>query len=94
MASSPTTSSDNENNKNEKLWEELIGYVPRYDTDRVENDASNDSIFYGNILIEPLPSNYRGWLLSRWPATHVATQTVGWDSWSTPLRWAQMPWYT
>jgi hypothetical protein len=25
-----------------KPWEELIGYFPWYDRDRIENDASND----------------------------------------------------
>jgi hypothetical protein len=30
--------------KNKKLWEELIAYFLWYDTDRIENDASNNSI--------------------------------------------------
>jgi hypothetical protein len=31
--------------KYKTFWEELIAYVPRYDTDRVENDVcNNDSI--------------------------------------------------
>jgi hypothetical protein len=38
------------------------------------------------VLSEPLPSNYRS-------DTCKDTQTDGRDLWSTPLRWAQVPWY-
>jgi hypothetical protein len=30
-------------NVNKKFWEELIAYFPWYDTNRIENDASNNS---------------------------------------------------
>jgi hypothetical protein len=41
----------------------------------------------GIHFIEPLPSNDKS-------DTHTDTQTDEKDLWSTPLRWAQMPWYT
>jgi hypothetical protein len=50
----------------EKKQEVLIVYFPRYDTNRTENDAANNSsivtsvCFPGNIFTEPLPSNNRG----------------------------------
>jgi hypothetical protein len=30
------------NNNNKKFWEELIAYLPSYDTGHIENDASNN----------------------------------------------------
>jgi hypothetical protein len=34
-----------------KSWEELIAYVPWYDTDRIENDASNNSSIVSCVFI-------------------------------------------
>jgi hypothetical protein len=49
-----------------KFWEEQIAYFPWYDTDRIENDASNNDsivacVFVATVkfLTEPLPSNER-----------------------------------
>jgi hypothetical protein len=46
---------------NKKFWEELITYFPLYDTDRIENEAFNNSIVAcircrGNVFIELWPS--------------------------------------
>jgi hypothetical protein len=35
--------SDTEITYDKKFWEELIAYFPWYDTDRIENDVSNNS---------------------------------------------------
>jgi hypothetical protein len=32
-----------DNVQKKKFWEELIAYFPSYDTDHIENDASNNS---------------------------------------------------
>jgi hypothetical protein len=59
---------------NKKFWEEIIAYFPSYDTDRIENDASNNfSIvacvrWRSNFLTEPLPSNDRGILTEPLPS--------------------------
>jgi hypothetical protein len=59
-----------------------------YDTDRIENDASNNSIVagigcHGNVSTEPLHSNYMR-------DTHMDTQTNERDLRSAPLSWAQV----
>jgi hypothetical protein len=61
----PSTLPDQLKIFNKEFWEELIAYFFSYDTDRIENDVSNDSIFArgilcrGNVFTEPLPSNDR-----------------------------------
>jgi hypothetical protein len=47
-----------ENVLNKKFWEELIPYFPWYDTDRIENDASNNSsivacVFVATVTFSP-----------------------------------------
>jgi hypothetical protein len=49
---------------NKKLWEELIAYFPWYDTDRIENDVSNNSSIAACVFITALT-----FLLSRCLAT-------------------------
>jgi hypothetical protein len=70
-----------------KFWEELLAYLHQYDTVRIENDASNNSIVAVTFLTEPLSRNDRR-------DAHLDTQTDGKDLWSMPLRWAQVIWYT
>jgi hypothetical protein len=75
----------------------IRGYTHRstlsfHDTDRKENDGSNNSpivacIRYSkNMFTEPLPSNDRR-------DTHIYTQTDGRHLWSKPLRLPQVAWY-
>jgi hypothetical protein len=51
---------------NKKFWEELIAYVTWYDTDRIENDASNNCSIVAYVFVaavvftEPLRSNAKG----------------------------------
>jgi hypothetical protein len=72
---------------NKKFWKELIAYVSWCDTDNIENNAfNNSSIVVCVFVAEPLPRNQRD--------IHINTQTDGRDLCSTPLRWAQVPWYT
>jgi hypothetical protein len=62
-----------------------------YDMDRIENDAINNSSIVASMVVAALN------LLSCCLATiggYTYTQTDGRDLWSTPLRWAQVPWYT
>jgi hypothetical protein len=76
----------------------IEGYTDRhpqtllwYDTDRIENDASNSSSIVacircrGNGVAAPLPSNDR-------EGGYTWRQTDGRDSWNTPLRWSQVLW--
>jgi hypothetical protein len=42
--------------------------------------------YRGNVFTQSLLSNGSGYI--------IYIQTDGWDLWSTPLRWAQVPWYT
>jgi hypothetical protein len=50
---------------NKKFWEELIAYFTWYDTERIENDASNNYSIVACVFVaavtffftEPLPSN-------------------------------------
>jgi hypothetical protein len=77
---------------NKKFWEDVIAYVLWYDTDDIENDASNNYSVAcircrGNVFTEPLPSDYKG-------DADTDTQTDGRDLWSTPLGWTEVPWYT
>jgi hypothetical protein len=89
-----------------EAWEEIIAYIPWYDTDRIENDASNNSSivvyirYRGNVSTVLLPSNDRG--IFNGPSCYIATiggihtdkETDGKDLLFRPLRWAEMPWYT
>jgi hypothetical protein len=34
-----------------KFWEELIAYLPRYDTGHIENDASNNSFIVECVFV-------------------------------------------
>jgi hypothetical protein len=50
-----------------KFWEELIAYVPWYDTYFIEDNASNNSSVFclcihwrGEVFAQPLPSSDRG----------------------------------
>jgi hypothetical protein len=36
---------------NNKFWEELIAYFPWYDTDHIENDASNNSFIVACVFL-------------------------------------------
>jgi hypothetical protein len=43
------------------FWEELIAYFPSYDTDRIENDVSNNSSIVACVFVAAvtfLPSRY------------------------------------
>jgi hypothetical protein len=76
---------------NKKFWGELISYFPliRHGLHR-KRRIQQFCYFcvrircHGNVLTQPLPSN----------DNHTDTQTDGRDLWSTPMRLAQMPWYT
>jgi hypothetical protein len=35
--------------RNKKFWEELIAYLPWYDTGHIENEASNNSSMSQNV---------------------------------------------
>jgi hypothetical protein len=37
--------------KNKKFWEELIAFFPWYDTERAENDASNNSFIVEFVFV-------------------------------------------
>jgi hypothetical protein len=57
---------------NKKFWEQLIVYFPRYDTDRIENDVSNNSSIVAFVFVTAvtfLPSRcvatIRGFLPNR-----------------------------
>jgi hypothetical protein len=94
--------------KNKKFWEELIAYFPWYDTGHIENDASNNSsllacvfvtaVTIGGILPCRCLATINGFLPSHCLATtgktHTDTQTDGREFLITPLKWAQVPWYT
>jgi hypothetical protein len=43
QASASTLNFESKLKLKKKFWEELIAYVPLYDTDRIEHDASNNS---------------------------------------------------
>jgi hypothetical protein len=73
--------------RNKKFWEELMIYFPWYDTDRTENDASNNSFIVAYVFVATVM-----FLPSRCLVT-IATQTDGRDVWSTSLRRAQVAWY-
>jgi hypothetical protein len=49
---------------NKKLWEELIAYFPSYDTDRIENDVSNNYSIVACVFVTAVT-----FLLSRCLAT-------------------------
>jgi hypothetical protein len=34
-----------------KFWEELMAYFPRYDTDHIENDVSNNSSIVAYVFV-------------------------------------------
>jgi hypothetical protein len=36
---------------NKKLWEELMAYIPWYETDRIENDVSNNSSIVACLFV-------------------------------------------
>jgi hypothetical protein len=36
---------------NRKFWEELIAYIPWHDTDRIENEASNNISIVACVLV-------------------------------------------
>jgi hypothetical protein len=40
-----------ESKKNKKFWEELIACFPWYDTDPIENDASNNSYIIACVFV-------------------------------------------
>jgi hypothetical protein len=40
------------------FWEKLIAYFPSYDTDVIENDASNNSSIVECVFVAVLPSRY------------------------------------
>jgi hypothetical protein len=40
-----------ETEKNKKFWDELIAYFPWYDTDRIENDVSNNSSIVACVFV-------------------------------------------
>jgi hypothetical protein len=66
----------------------LIKHGPHRKSRVQHNSSIVACIHYrGNVFPEPLPSNDRR-------DTHTDTKTDGWILWSTPLRWAQVPWYT
>jgi hypothetical protein len=66
-----------------------IAYFPCFDTDRIENDKSNNSsiacVFVASVTF--LPSR----CLETIGDTYTNTQTNGRDFLSTPLRSAQVP---
>jgi hypothetical protein len=69
-----------------EFWEELIAYFPRYDTDRIEINASNNS-----SIVTFLPSRF---LATIGGYTYIEKETDRKHLWSTPFWWAQVPWYT
>jgi hypothetical protein len=80
--------------QNKKVWEELIAcfllirHGPHIK--RCVQQSFYSCVWIrcrGNVFTEPLPSKDRR-------DTHIDTHTDGRDLWSTPLRWAQVPWYT
>jgi hypothetical protein len=62
--------------KNKKFWEEIIAEFPWYDTDRKENNASNNSSIVACVFAAAV-----AFLRSRFLATmgdiHICTQTIG-----------------
>jgi hypothetical protein len=91
--------------KNKKFWEELIACFPWRDSNRIENDASKNSsivacVFVAAVkfLLSRCPQMLGGLLPSRClvarGGTHLYTKSDGRDSWSKPLTWAKVPWYT
>jgi hypothetical protein len=85
-----SVASSDDRNRNKKFWEELIAYIPLYDTGRIENDVSNNSYIAACVFITAVK-----FLPSRCLATirgiHIQTQTDGGDISIRPLRWAQVP---
>jgi hypothetical protein len=54
-------SQQREINHNKKFWEEIIAYLPLYDTDRIKNDVSNNSSVVACVFVTVvtfLPSRY------------------------------------
>jgi hypothetical protein len=75
---------------NKKFWEDLVAYFPWHDTDCIEDCVSNNSSITACVFVAAVK-----FLPSRCLATIGGyTQTTEMDLWSTPLRWAQVPWYT
>jgi hypothetical protein len=82
-----------------KFWEELIIYFLYYETDRIENDASNNTqkskIIILLTLCELIAEGMclHNCCLATIGETLIQTQRGGGDLQSTPLRWAQVPWF-
>jgi hypothetical protein len=99
-------SNNSNNNNNNKFWEEPIAYFPsiRHGPHR---KPRVQQFYYcicfrcrDNGFTEPLPSNERKVhfteLLPSNDMRNTRTHTQADERylWSTPLRWAQVPWYT
>jgi hypothetical protein len=75
-----------------KFWEELIAYIPWYDTGHIKNEASKNSSIVVCVSTEQLPSN--DWGIFTEPLgsndkggihRHTHTQTATWSHKPTPF---------
>jgi hypothetical protein len=74
------------------FWEELIAFFPST-LHRQHRKGRLKKFFYCCVCIHYHGNVSRRLEMICWD-TRTDTQTDGRNLWSTPLRWAQVPWYT